>query len=78
MSRDERRACGWPRTALHACRPGRWANPAALLGDRALLALAFALAAALDLAEPAIMLAALAIIALDAAVFRARSRITPT
>jgi hypothetical protein len=63
--------------ALHASRPGQWPGVAALLGDRTLLALAFALAAVLDLAEPAIMLAALAIVALDAAVFRARSRITP-
>jgi hypothetical protein len=64
--------------ALHASRPGEWPSLAALLGDRALLALVFALAAALGLAEPAIMLAALAVVALDAAVFRARSRITPT
>jgi len=64
--------------ALHASRPGHWLNLAALLGDRALLAVVFALAAALDLAEPAVMLAALTILALDATVFRARSRITPT
>jgi hypothetical protein len=64
--------------ALHAGRPGQWTSVAALLGDRALLALAFALAAALDLAEPAVMLAALMVIALDAALFRARPRITPT
>ena len=63
--------------ALHASRPGRWSNLAALLGDRAILALAFALAAALDIVEPAVMLAALAILALDAAVFRSRLRITP-
>ena len=63
--------------ALHASRPGQWPGFAAALGDRALLALAFALAAALDLAEPAVMLAALLIVALDAAVFRSRSRITP-
>ncbi len=63
---------------LHAARPRRWHGPAALLGDRALLALVLAFAAALDLAEPAVMLAALAIVALDAAVFRARARITPT
>jgi hypothetical protein len=62
---------------LHASRPGEWPRGAAVLGDRALLALAFALAAALDLAEPAVMLAALLIVALDAAVFRARPRITP-
>lgn len=64
--------------ALHASRPAQWPNLAALLGDRALLALVFALAAALDLAEPAIMLAALAIVALDATVFRGKPRITPT
>jgi hypothetical protein len=64
--------------ALHASRPGRWPKLPALLGDRALLALVFAFAAALDLAEPAVMLAALAIVALDAAVFRGRPRITPT
>jgi hypothetical protein len=63
--------------ALHAARAGRWPGPAALLGDRALLALVFAVASALDLAEPAVMLAALAVIALDAAVFRGKSRITP-
>lgn len=64
--------------ALHASRPGQWPGIAAVLGDRAVLALVFALAAALGVTEPAIMLAALAIVALDAAVFRARSRITPT
>jgi hypothetical protein len=48
-----------------------------LLGDRALLALVFAVAAAAELAEPAVMLAAIMVIALDAAVFRAMSRITP-
>jgi hypothetical protein len=63
--------------ALHASRSGRWPNLAALLGDRAVLALAFALAAAFDVAEPAVMFAALAILALDAVVFRSRSRITP-
>jgi len=64
--------------ALHASRPGQWPSLAALLGDRAVLALAFALAAAFEWAEPTVMLAALAILALDAAVFRARSRITRT
>ena len=64
--------------ALHASRPDRWPSLAALLGDRALLALGFALAALLDLAEPAIMLAGLATLTLDAAVFRGRPRITPT
>jgi len=64
--------------ALHATRAGQWRNFAAFLSDRALLALVFALSAALDLVEPAVMLAALAILALDAAVFRSRSRITPT
>jgi len=63
--------------ALHASRPDRWPNLAALLGDRAVLALALALGTAFDVAEPAVMLAALAILALDAAVFRARLRITP-
>lgn len=52
--------------ALHASRPAGWPNAAALLADRALLALAFALAALFDLAEPAIMLAVLATLALDA------------
>ncbi|HEY6815328.1 MAG TPA: hypothetical protein VI168_07305 [Croceibacterium sp.] len=63
--------------ALHASRPDRWPHPAALLGDRGLLALFFAVPAALDLAEPAVMLAALTVLALDALVFRPRSRITP-
>ena len=63
--------------ALHASRPDRWPNLAGLLGDRAVLALALALGTAFDVAEPAVMLAALAILALDAAVFRARLRITP-
>lgn len=63
--------------ALHASRPGRWPGAAALAGDRALLALGLATATALDLAEPAIMLAGLATIALDATVFRDKSRITP-
>jgi hypothetical protein len=58
--------------ALHASRPGQWPSFAAVLGDRAALALVFALAAALGLAEPAVMIAALAIVVLDAAVFRAR------
>jgi hypothetical protein len=63
--------------ALHASRPERWPHLAAVLGDRALLALAFALAAGFGLAEPVIMLAGLLVLALDATVFRARSRITP-
>jgi hypothetical protein len=62
---------------LHASRPGRWPGIAALLGDRALLALVLAVAAAFELAEPAIMALALATLALDAAVFRGKSRITP-
>lgn len=64
--------------ALHASRAGQWPNLAAALGDRALLALLFALAAVFDAVEPLVMLVALVIIALDATVFRARSRITPT
>jgi hypothetical protein len=62
---------------LHGARPRLWHNAASLLGDRALLALAFALAAAFSLAEPAVMLAALLVLLLDATVFRAMSRITP-
>jgi len=63
--------------ALHASPPRRWANFAALLGDRSLLALAFAIAAAFGHLEPAVMAAGLAILALDATVFRGKSRITP-
>jgi len=62
---------------LHASRPDRWPSPAALLGDRGLLALVFAMAAALGLAEPAVMLATLAVLAFDIALFRGPSRITP-
>lgn len=63
---------------LHACHPARWPGAAALLGDRALLAIILAGAAAFDLAEPAVMLLALLIMLLDAATFRTNSRITPT
>ena len=63
--------------ALHAARPSRWSGFAALLGDRGLLALALAVAAGLDTAEPAVMSLALLVIGLDAALFRAKSRITP-
>ena len=63
--------------ALHASRPGRWPGIAALLGDRTLLALLLAVAAAFDLAAPAVMLLALLVIVLDATVFRAKTRITP-
>lgn len=59
--------------ALHAARPGRFA----LLSDRAPLAVLVALAAAFGLAEPAIMLASLALIAFEAAQTRAGTRITP-
>jgi hypothetical protein len=62
---------------LHACRAGQWPNLAALLGDRALLALAFGVAAAFGLVEPAVMAVCLATLGLDAAVFRGKSRITP-
>jgi hypothetical protein len=61
---------------LHASRPGRWPGLAALLGDRVLLALFLAAAAAFDAAEIAVMLVALLVLVLDAAVFRAKSRIT--
>jgi len=63
--------------ALHAGKAGSWPGVAALLGDRAVVALLLAVAAALDLAEPAVMLLALLVIVLDAAVFRAKARITP-
>jgi hypothetical protein len=63
---------------LHASRPGQWPGVAALLGDRALSALVLAVAAALGLAEAAVMLLALVIVVLDAAAFRADSRLTPT
>jgi hypothetical protein len=63
---------------LQANRPSRWPKLAALLGDRGPLALIFAVAATVELAEPAVMLVALVVIALDAAAFRATSRITPT
>lgn len=62
--------------ALHATRPRRWRHFSGLLGDRALLSLLFALAGAFELTELAVMLAGLTMLALDAAVFRARSRIT--
>lgn len=62
---------------LLACRPQAWPGAASLLGDRALLAICFAVASGFGLAEPAIMLASLAVLALDAAVFRAGSRLTP-
>ena len=62
--------------ALHAGRPGGWPGIAALLGDRTVVALLLAVAAALDLAGPAVMLLALLVIVLDAAVFRAKTRIT--
>lgn len=62
--------------AWYATRPERWPNAAALLGDRGLLALVFAAATAIDLAEPAVMLAALAVLALDAVGLRTKSRIT--
>jgi hypothetical protein len=63
---------------LHASRAHAWPRLAALSGDRALLALVFAVAAGFGLAEPAVMLVSLGILALDAAVFRDKSRITPT
>jgi hypothetical protein len=53
--------------ALHAGRAGARADWGALLADRAVLAGLFAIAAVLGLAEPAIMLAALALIALEVA-----------
>ena len=63
--------------ALHASRPGGWPGVGALLGDRAVVALLLAAAAAFDLAEPVVMLLGLLVIVLDAAVFRAESRLTP-
>ena len=63
---------------LHASRPHEWPRVAALLGDRALLALVFAVTAGFGLAEPAVMLVSLGVLALDTAVFRDKSRITPT
>jgi hypothetical protein len=63
---------------LHAARPARWRGMAALLGDRAVLALLLAFATAFGAAEPAVMLLALVVAGLDAVVFRATSRITPT
>lgn len=63
---------------LHASQPARWPGVAALLGDRALFAFALALAAAFGQVEPAVMLLALLIVVLDAAVFRAKTRITAT
>lgn len=62
---------------LLARRPERWPGGTALLGDRSLLALLFAAAAALGLAEPALMLAVLVLLAADAAGSRNTSRITP-
>jgi hypothetical protein len=64
--------------ALRAARPAQWPGMAVLLGDRVVLALLLAVAAAFGLAEPAVMLLALVVVGLDAAVFRADSRITPT
>ncbi len=62
---------------LLAGRPQAWPGPASLFGDRALLAIVFAVASGFGLAEPAIMLASLVVLALDAAVFRAKTRLTP-
>ncbi len=58
--------------ALHASRPGRWPDAGALLADRALLALLFAGAALFGFTEPAVMLATLAVLGLDAAQSRAQ------
>ena len=55
--------------ALHTFRP---ADRIAWTKDRGLLAILLAVAAAFGLAEPAIMLAALALIALNAAQSRAK------
>lgn len=53
--------------ALRASGIAGWPNAPALLGDRALLALFFAVAAGFGRAEPAVMVAALAILVLQAA-----------
>jgi hypothetical protein len=57
---------------LHAAPPTTWANAAALAGDRAVLAVLFALAAGFGLAEPAIMAAGLGLLALKIAQSLAR------
>jgi hypothetical protein len=56
--------------ALHGLDATRRPNVSAVLGDRAILAAAFAAAAAFGLAQPAVMLAGLAVIALNAANLR--------
>ncbi|OJU58906.1 MAG: hypothetical protein BGO08_04200 [Altererythrobacter sp. 66-12] len=52
---------------LGMLRPETWPGPRALLGDRLLLALVLALAAALHATEPAVMLLVLLVMALEAA-----------
>ena len=58
--------------ALHSIDAARRSRASGVLGDRAILAAAFAAAAAFGLAQPAVMLAALAVIALNAANLRAK------
>ena len=57
---------------LRMLRPETWPGPRALLGDRLLLALVLALAAALHATEPAVMLLVLLVMALEAAQTLAR------
>jgi hypothetical protein len=57
---------------LRMLRPETWPGPRALLGDRLLVALVLAVAAALGFAEPAVMALALLAIALEAAQTLAR------
>ena len=61
---------------LRALRPEAWPGPAALMGDRLLLALALALAVALGLLEAALMTLVLAVIGLEAARKTGKTRIT--
>jgi len=61
---------------LLALRPANWSNVSAIAGDRAVLAALLAAAAAFGLAEPAIMLAALALIALQLTQIARPARIT--
>jgi len=62
---------------LHAFRPEAWPGFASLIADRMVLALVLAFAVVAGLAEPAVMVLALAAIIIKAVVFQARARITP-
>lgn len=62
---------------LHALRPEAWLGPAALIGDRLLMAVTLALAAAFGLVESTVMALVLVIIVLEAVRNAGKTRITP-